>query len=151
MGLALFKQGNFVVMLGGLHIEMATLNMLGKWLDGSGWSSALVEADITTCGRTAALLSSSHVKRFCYAHQVTVASLHILQIKAYQNYCEEQLVFEEPLALEVWSQSKKQQHPQFYNWGIVMELELLMLNYIRLLCDGNFSLYLKSLIHGFLL
>ena len=49
------SEENYVVMLGGLHIEMATLNMLGKWLDGSGWSSALVEAGITTSGRVAAL------------------------------------------------------------------------------------------------
>ena len=37
-----------VVMLGGLHIQMAILNMLGKWLDGSGWSSTLVEAGVTS-------------------------------------------------------------------------------------------------------
>ena len=43
--------------------------MLGKWLDGSGWSSALV----ATSGRAAAFLSASHVKHSCYAHQVTVA------------------------------------------------------------------------------
>ena len=49
---------------------MAILNMLGKWLDGSGWSSALVEAGVATSGRAAALLSTSHS---CYAHQVTVA------------------------------------------------------------------------------
>ena len=112
-------------MLGGLHIEMATLNMSGKWLDGSGWSSALVEAGITTCGRVAVPLSSSHVKHFCYAHQVIVASLHILQIKAYHNYCEEKSVSKELLLLEVWSQSKKQQHPPFCYYSIVMELELL--------------------------
>ena len=28
---------SFVVMLGGLHIEMAVLNMLGKWLEGPKW------------------------------------------------------------------------------------------------------------------
>ena len=58
------SEEHFVVMLGGLHIEMAIFNMLGKWLDGSGWSSALVEAGVTTSGRAAALLSASHVKRF---------------------------------------------------------------------------------------
>ena len=62
----------FVVMLGGLHIEMTIPNMLGKWVDGSGWSSALVEAGITVAipGKVLALLSASHVKRSCYAHQV---------------------------------------------------------------------------------
>ena len=54
---------------------MATLNMLRKWLDGSYWSSALVEAGITTSGRAAAHLSSCHVKCSHYAHQVTVSLL----------------------------------------------------------------------------
>ena len=30
------SEEHFVVMLGGLHIEKAIFNMLGKWLDGSG-------------------------------------------------------------------------------------------------------------------
>ena len=66
-------------MLGGLHIEMALFNMLGKWLDGSGWSSALIEAAVVTSGRADILLSAFHIKRTHYAHQVTVASLYILQ------------------------------------------------------------------------
>ena len=73
-------------MLGGLHIEMAMLAMLGKLLEGSGWSSALVEAGIATSGRAEAMLSASHAKRTRYAHQVTAASLHVLQQSAYQTY-----------------------------------------------------------------
>ena len=34
---------------------MAILNMLGKWLDGSGWSNTLVEAGV---GMAAAFLSA---------------------------------------------------------------------------------------------
>ena len=75
---------SFVVMLGGLHIEMVVLSMLGKWLDGSGWSGALVEAGITTSGKAKALISASHVKRTRYAHQVTAAFLHILQDTGYK-------------------------------------------------------------------
>ena len=139
------SEENFVVMLGGLHIEMAILNMLGKWLDGSGWSSALVEAGVATSGRAAALLSASHVKRSRYAHQVTVASLYILQNSAYHSCCKELPASEEPLPFEIWCQTKSKQHPQFYYWTTVMELELLMLQFIRLLREGNFYLYLDSL------
>ena len=32
----------FVVLFGGLHIEMAALKALGDWLQGSGWVQALV-------------------------------------------------------------------------------------------------------------
>ncbi len=36
-------EDSYVVMLGGLHIELTALKALGKWLDHSGWSSALVQ------------------------------------------------------------------------------------------------------------
>ena len=31
-------EDHVIVMLGGLHIEMAALKALGKWLNGSGWT-----------------------------------------------------------------------------------------------------------------
>lgn len=56
--------------MGGLHIEMAALRVLGRWLDGSGWVDVLVQADITTQGRVEAMLKAAHVKRARYAHEV---------------------------------------------------------------------------------
>ena len=40
----------FVILLGGLHIEMVALKMLGDWLEDSSWTSALVEAKIASAG-----------------------------------------------------------------------------------------------------
>ena len=42
---------NYVVVLGGLHIEMLFLKILGQWLEGSGWFAALTEAGVTTSGK----------------------------------------------------------------------------------------------------
>ena len=36
----IFNEDQFVIMLGGLHIEMAAFKMLGKCLSGSGWVEA---------------------------------------------------------------------------------------------------------------
>ena len=44
-------EDHFVVMFGGLHIEMAALKTLGDLLEGSGWSGALVQASVATPGR----------------------------------------------------------------------------------------------------
>ena len=33
----LYGEKKFVVMFGGLHIEMAFLKVIGGWLEGSGW------------------------------------------------------------------------------------------------------------------
>ena len=138
---------SFVVMLGGLHIEMAMLTMIGKWLEGSGWSSVLVEAGIVTSGRAEAMLSASHVKRTRYAHQVTAACLHVLQQTAYQTYCTTLEESESPLNFMEWcNRMSSQDHPQFYYWSIALELEILLNMYIRSLREGKFDLYIDTLI-----
>ena len=40
----------YVVMFGGLHLEMALWNTLGDLLDASGWTTALVEAEVASHG-----------------------------------------------------------------------------------------------------
>ena len=60
----------FVVMLGRLHTEMALLRLLGVWLTGSGWTTALTEAGVCTSGRVDAVVKGSHVTRSSYVHQV---------------------------------------------------------------------------------
>ena len=39
-----------VIMLGGLHIELAVLKAIGSWIEDSGWTNALVQAGVTTPG-----------------------------------------------------------------------------------------------------
>ena len=41
-------EDKFVVMFGGLHIEMMAFKVLGKWLDGSGWTEILTNAEIAS-------------------------------------------------------------------------------------------------------
>lgn len=45
-----YGEDKFVIMFGGLHIEMAMLKTIGDWLQGSGWTQALVQSDISTPG-----------------------------------------------------------------------------------------------------
>jgi len=45
-----FGEQSFVVMLGGLHIEMALWSTVGDFLDQSSWTTALCEAGIATAG-----------------------------------------------------------------------------------------------------
>jgi hypothetical protein len=52
-----------VVMLGGLHIELALWSMLGDLLDGSGWTVALTEADVASSGVADSFLNASHLTR----------------------------------------------------------------------------------------
>ena len=49
------------VMLGGLHIEMALWSVLGDLLDGSGWTTALSEAEVASCGVADSFLKATHL------------------------------------------------------------------------------------------
>ena len=75
------------MMFGGLHTELAALKALGTWIEGSGWTSALVQAGITTPGTADSFLKASHVSRTRHAHQITACALYILMDKAYKHYC----------------------------------------------------------------
>jgi len=77
-----FGENRFVLVLGGLHIEMALMKTIGDWLDGSGWTAALVNASVTSSGRAESMLNASNIPRTRYAHEVTAASLYILQRRA---------------------------------------------------------------------
>ena len=56
-------EDKFVIMFGGLHIELTALKALGKWLDSSGWVAALVHAEIASSGIANSFLKSSHITR----------------------------------------------------------------------------------------
>ena len=96
-------EDRYVVMFGGLHIEMVALKMLWDLLEDSGWTGALVQAGITTSGMADSFLKATHVTRSRRAHQVTASSLYLLMKKAYDDYTENT---EEALPLEKWCDVK---------------------------------------------
>ena len=66
------------------------LKLLGDWLGGS----ALVQAAIANTGRAESIEKGSHVTRTRCAHQLTSASLYVLQMSAYNTYQESQFISE---------------------------------------------------------
>ena len=46
-----YVEGQYAVLFGSLHIEMAFLKVIGDWLEGSGWIALLTTAKIVTTGR----------------------------------------------------------------------------------------------------
>ena len=93
------EEEKFVILLSGLHIEMAALMTPGDFLDGSGWIHPLTQADLSTAGNADSFLKASHVKRTRQAHKVTNSALSILLHNAYDKYvCEES----EPIPFDGW-------------------------------------------------
>ena len=74
----IYGEHHLLMMLGALHIEMAFLDAIGDWLEGSGWIEILVKAQINSPGRAESFLSGKQVKRTRYTHQVSCAGLYLL-------------------------------------------------------------------------
>lgn len=72
-----YGEKELVVIFGGSHTELASLKAIGDWLEGSGWTNSLVQAEVTTPGTADSFLKAAHVSRTRHAHQVTAAVLDI--------------------------------------------------------------------------
>ena len=139
-----FGETKFVILLGGLHTEMATLQMIGHWLCGSGWVQCLVQSGIATAGVAESFLSSAHVKRTRYAHTVTAAALYVNLRQSYLWYCNS-LTDGQAQSFDEWRAECAKCSAQFQYWSTVLDLELLLLSFVRSLRCGNFHLYVECL------
>ena len=98
-----------VVMFGGLHLEMGMWNMLGDYLAGSGWTTALADAGIATTGTADSFLRCSHLTRTRRAHQLTCIALHDLQQQAFHQRDSES-------NFEDWRKDMIKNYPTFQYW-----------------------------------
>ena len=127
-----YGEGKFIMMFGGLHIEMAALKSNGTLLQDSGWKGALVEAGIATTGTADSFLSASSVTRTRQMHQVTASSLYKLVHEAYDTYCSEDLDGDQrEMSFDDWCEMRKGQSPQFQFWFMILKMELTILSLIR--------------------
>lgn len=140
----IYGEQKFVVMMGGLHIEMSFLKVIGDFLDGSGWTSVMSTAGVTTEGRAENLQRGSQTSRSQWAHEVTAAALYALQQQAYRVYretCEPDNI----QTFDIWKQNMASEFPQFFYWNMVLDLECLLFSFIRSQREGNYKLYVESL------
>ncbi len=113
----------------------------GDYLDGSGWTNALVQAGIASSGTADSFLRASHLTRTRHAHQVTALVLAKLQDEAFLHAGG---VFTDE-AKEAWKLEMTQKSPTFQYWDTVLNMELMGLMFIRSHREGNFSLYVECL------
>ena len=65
-------ENKFEIMFGGLHVEMACMKTMEDWLEGSGWTALLTEANIASFGTADFFLKAAHISDTSYAHEVTL-------------------------------------------------------------------------------
>jgi hypothetical protein len=135
----------YVVVLGGLHIEIAAWRALGDLLEGSGWTSAITPANVASSGTADSFLKASHVSRTRHAHQVTACSLHILSCRAYEAYVDGLSEWDAKLEFQQWQEYKSGSCPQFRYWSLVLKFQLTILLFVRSLREGRFCLYKGSI------
>lgn len=133
-----YGEDKFLVMFGGLHIEMGLWNMVGDYLADSGWTASLVESGIATSGTADSFLTASHLLRTRHAHQVTLAALTVLQNQAF-------LVEDTNNNFNDWKESMAIQSPTFKFWDTIINLEKSILIFIRAHREANFDLYVETL------
>lgn len=114
---------------------MSFIAVIGTWLTGSGWNEVIVSAGISTPGKTLGILKGSHVKRCRYAHEVTLVALNTLLRKSYENDGDK--VESEPF--DEWIKRKRDSIPQFQFWVTTMELEALLLLFVKSIRESNFE------------
>ena len=139
---AVYGETKFVIMMGGLHIEMTFLAAIGKWLEGSGWTSVTTTGGVTTEGRAMGLEKGSNTARGQWAHQISLAALCMLQRQAYNQYTDNE---DSPLEMNDWIQKQSREHPQFAYWETVIKLERLLMMLLKAQREGNYPLYLEAL------
>ena len=141
-----YGEDKYVIMFGGLHIKMTALKSIGSMLEDSGWTSALVEADVASSGTADSFLSATNVTRTRQAHQVTACTLFQLMKKAYSSYLSENSVSDKEgsmASFEEWCDIRKKESPHFAFWSLILSMEFFTL--VRAFREGNFQLYREAL------
>ena len=125
-------------MLGGLHIEMALWNNVGKLLENSQWTEVLGEANILTSGRANSVLHASHVKRACCTHEVSAVAFDRAKTMAYRESDTE-------IGYSDWIADQCSKLPTFIFWDLIMRLQLMVLTFTRSIRERNIELYTNIL------
>lgn len=120
----------YVVMLGGLHIEMALWNICGDLLEDSGWTTVIADSGVASAGTADSFLKVSHLTRTRHAHQVTALALANLQQEAFSLSNPECQDLDEE-AFRTWKTAMVQKSPTFQFWELILQLERLILIFVR--------------------
>lgn len=134
-------EDKFVVMLGGLHIELAVWKTIGDYLHGSGWTNALTQAGLASSGTADSFLSCSHIKRTRHAHQVCAVVLKNLQREAFLASKSQ----DPEISEESWMFEMVKKSPTFQYWDTLFRLEILGLLLVRAHREADFGLYVETL------
>ena len=123
------------------YIEMVLWKTMGDLLEGSGWTSCLAESEIASAGTADSMLKAAHLTRTRHAHQVTLATLHILQQEAFSLSRQSR----DNDTYTAWLKHMVEKSPTFMFWDLIILYETLILVFVRAHRENNFPLYVEVL------
>ena len=126
------------MIIGGLHIEMAALKSMGSLLQHSGWTSALDEERVASCGTAEFCLSATGITRGRQARHITACCLYKQRKAAYNSYCRVKVN-------KAFMFSKSGLRNKVHILGFVLALGLAILTLIYSFREADFCLYREAL------
>ena len=127
---------NYFALFGQLHIEQCILVTHGQLIKGSGLLEILTENKFSMIGLSA-VVDVNNIKRARYTLQITLCSMFKLLSDAIPENCE--------LSPYDWLTKKSTESTSFLYWKLVIDLEILILMYVRSIREGNFKLHVEIL------
>ncbi|CAG9769504.1 unnamed protein product [Ceutorhynchus assimilis] len=134
----IYGEDKFVILMGLLHIEQSFLRILGQVLEGSGWVDLLANSNIITEGSAESVTKVTHILRARRMHQISAATLYSLLIDAHENE-------ETDKTLHDWIDEKSKSSPMFKYWFMVLNLQILLLTFVRSVRSADFVIFKQSL------
>ena len=130
-----YGESQFVIMFGGLHIEMAALRSLGTLLDGSGWVATLEDAGIPSAN---SFQVASNVNKTLHAHHMTACVLYKLMKQAFSENPND-------TGFDEWIDQRAGYSPHFAFWNMVLDMQLTIFLLVRSFREADFKLYCEAL------
>ena len=124
-------------LFGQLHIGQCLLVIHGQLIKGSGLLEILTENKFSMIGLSA-VVDVNNIKRARYTVQITLCSLFKLLREAMPEYLTDLSPYD-------WLSQESKENTSFLYWKCVIDLELLILLYIRSIREGNFKLHVEVL------
>ena len=97
-------------------------------------------------GKAQSFIGVHHICRTRYIHQVSVAALYSLLTKAYESHVHQAVIhMGAALPFQIWLAKLRKDQPQAEYWFKAMELDLLILEFVKSCRQADFNLYIETL------
>ena len=127
----------YICALGGLHMEHTGLLDIGAFIKESDPDTLFLYSKLSTDGPST-VVDVNDIKCSPYCLHVSVVVIHTLLKKAHVESGNALFVLD-------WLDEAAKHSQMCFYWKMILHFEVLLLIYMRSICEGNFELYLASL------